>query len=151
MGAPHSPKLQHYWNLTIRLFGVISRTLIRRMLPLCRGAVVVFYCLSRLSKRKGNNFQSCSCVSTTVWLLHLNFNETLGERAKWEQLKNTSFFVEILETAADKTAPVLPITSHIRNRPKRRGGHSGQRWICKGEFISDVLKIPKHGLTSVGR
>ena len=28
-GAPHSPKLQHHWNLTIRLFSVISRTLIR--------------------------------------------------------------------------------------------------------------------------
>ena len=26
-GTPHSPKLQHYWNLTIRLFSVISRTL----------------------------------------------------------------------------------------------------------------------------
>ena len=29
-GALHSPKLQHHWNLTIRLFGVISRTLIGR-------------------------------------------------------------------------------------------------------------------------
>ena len=27
-GAPHYPKLQHQWNLTIRLFSVISRTLI---------------------------------------------------------------------------------------------------------------------------
>ena len=27
-GTPHSPKLQHYWNLTIRLFGVIFRILI---------------------------------------------------------------------------------------------------------------------------
>ena len=25
-GTLHSPKLQHYWNLTIRLFGLISRT-----------------------------------------------------------------------------------------------------------------------------
>ena len=28
-GAPHSPKPQHYWNLTIILFSVISRTLDR--------------------------------------------------------------------------------------------------------------------------
>ena len=28
MGGLHSPKLQHYWNLNIRLFSVISRTLI---------------------------------------------------------------------------------------------------------------------------
>ena len=27
-GTPHSPKLQHCWNLTIRLFSVISRTLV---------------------------------------------------------------------------------------------------------------------------
>ena len=27
-GAPYSPKLRHYWNLTIRLFSVISRTLV---------------------------------------------------------------------------------------------------------------------------
>ena len=27
-GTPHSPKLQHHWNLTIRLFSVISRKLV---------------------------------------------------------------------------------------------------------------------------
>ena len=27
-GYPHSPKLRHYWSLTIRLFSVISRTLV---------------------------------------------------------------------------------------------------------------------------
>ena len=27
-GTPHSPKLHHYWNITIRLFNVISRTLV---------------------------------------------------------------------------------------------------------------------------
>ena len=27
-GAPHSPKLQHHWNLAIWLFSVISRTVI---------------------------------------------------------------------------------------------------------------------------
>ena len=53
-GAPHFPKLQHHWNLIIRLFSVISRTLIGRgeVLPLCRGAVGVFYRPSRLSKKK---------------------------------------------------------------------------------------------------
>ena len=29
-GAPHSPMLQHYWNLTITLFSVICQTLIER-------------------------------------------------------------------------------------------------------------------------
>ena len=39
------PKLQHFWNLTIRLFSVISRTVIGggEVLPLCREAVGVFY------------------------------------------------------------------------------------------------------------
>ena len=32
-GILHSPKLQHYWNLTIRLFSVISRTLVGRSHP----------------------------------------------------------------------------------------------------------------------
>ena len=44
------PKTQHHWNLTIRLFSVISRTLTGGILPLCRGAVGVFYCASRLGK-----------------------------------------------------------------------------------------------------
>ena len=47
--APYSPKPQHYWNLTIRLFSVISRKLIARGLPLCRGAVSVFYSPSWLN------------------------------------------------------------------------------------------------------
>ena len=42
------PKLQHYWNLAIRLFSVISRTLIGGVLPLCREAVSVFYNPTRL-------------------------------------------------------------------------------------------------------
>ena len=50
-GTPHSPKLQHYWNLTIRLSSVISRTLIGvGVLHLCRKAVSVFYSPSWLGK-----------------------------------------------------------------------------------------------------
>ena len=36
--TPYSPKLQYYWNLPIRLFGVISRILVwGGILPPCRG------------------------------------------------------------------------------------------------------------------
>ena len=42
-GTPHSQKLQHYWNLTIRLFSVKCRTLVGGVLPLCREEVGVFY------------------------------------------------------------------------------------------------------------
>ena len=44
----HSPTLQHYWSLTIRLFSIISRTLVKGDLPLCRDAVGVFYSSNRL-------------------------------------------------------------------------------------------------------
>ena len=44
---PHSPKIQNYWSLTIRLFSVITRTLLEWVLPLCRGAVGVIYSPSR--------------------------------------------------------------------------------------------------------
>ena len=46
----HSPKLQYYWSLTIRLFSVISRTLIGGVLPLCRDAIRVFCSPSRLDQ-----------------------------------------------------------------------------------------------------
>ena len=42
MNIPHSPKLQHHWNLAIRLFSVISRTLDGFFLPLCRDEISVF-------------------------------------------------------------------------------------------------------------
>ena len=52
-GTPHSPKFQHYWNPPIRLFSVISRTLVGEghFTPLQRGAAVVLYHLSRLDER----------------------------------------------------------------------------------------------------
>ena len=45
-GTPHFPKLQHHWNLTIRLF-LISRTFVWGVLPLWTDAVGVFYSSSR--------------------------------------------------------------------------------------------------------
>ena len=46
----HSPKLQHYWNLTIRLFSVIysGHSGGEGVLPLCREAVGIFYSPNRL-------------------------------------------------------------------------------------------------------
>ena len=45
-GIPRSPKFLHHWNLTIRLFNFISRTLVGMgwggILSLCRNAVGVF-------------------------------------------------------------------------------------------------------------
>ena len=47
MGASHSPKLRHYWSLTMRLFSVISRIFVGGV---CRDSVVVFYSPSRLDQ-----------------------------------------------------------------------------------------------------
>ena len=44
-------KLQHYWSLTIRLFSVITRTLVGGGgLPLCRDAIGVFCSPNRLGQ-----------------------------------------------------------------------------------------------------
>ena len=40
-GYLHSPKLQHYWNLAIRLFSVIFRTLEGGVLLFCKDAVSI--------------------------------------------------------------------------------------------------------------
>ena len=48
----HSPKLHYDWNLTIRLFSVISRTIVEEgFLLFCRGAVGVFFSSSRLGRK----------------------------------------------------------------------------------------------------
>ena len=41
-GTAHSPNLQHYKNLIIKLYCVISRTIVGEVLRLCRDAVSVF-------------------------------------------------------------------------------------------------------------
>ena len=47
-GTPYSSKLQIYWNLTIRLFSVISRILVGGVLHQCRQTFGVSYSPSRL-------------------------------------------------------------------------------------------------------
>ena len=47
-GTTHSPILQHFWSLAIRLFYAKSRTLIWFFLPLCKDAIGVFYSLGGL-------------------------------------------------------------------------------------------------------
>ena len=51
-GVQCTPKHQYYWNLIIRLFSVISRTLVGGVLPLCGEDVGVIYSLSRLGNVK---------------------------------------------------------------------------------------------------
>ena len=67
--------LQHYWNLTIRLFSVIFRTFVEGVLPFCLGAVGVFYSPSRLghitpdqSKPGSNCIEGCLTLPQTLVL-----------------------------------------------------------------------------------
>ena len=53
-GSSYSPKLRHFWSLTIRLFSVISRTLFGGVSSFCREAVGVFSSSSRLGQRALN-------------------------------------------------------------------------------------------------
>ena len=64
-GTPHSPKFQYNWNLTIRLFSIISRTLVGGVLPLCREAVsLLFYDSSRLGKDRWSDVRVDVVVET---------------------------------------------------------------------------------------
>ena len=58
---------------------------------------------------------SCS-VSTIVWLLHLDFTKTLGEKVRYELHKDVAgCFEQILEAAPYKTAAIRPLTSYLTN------------------------------------
>ena len=62
-GTPHSPKLQHCWNLTIRLFSVISRTLVMGggLTPLQR------CCQCILQPQLTGQSTYIWCIHTVVW------------------------------------------------------------------------------------
>ena len=66
---------------------------------------------------------SCSRVCTTVWLHHMDSNQTLGEKVRWEPRKDTvCCFEQILEAAPHKTSAVQPITPpHLANHPIKTG------------------------------
>ena len=61
--------LQHYLNLTIRLFSVISKTLIvGGILPLCIEEVSVFYSTSQLGKKYLDNMYKMFRVFFVQWI-----------------------------------------------------------------------------------
>ena len=68
-GTPNFPKLQHYWNLTIRLFRIISRTHVARgVLFLCREAVGVFYNPSRQGNLKNEIYVYVPSSKPIFWI-----------------------------------------------------------------------------------
>ena len=76
-GTLHSTKLQHYWNLTNRLFSVISRTPVvcGGVLPLYRDAVGVFCSPSQLGQdqiSKENFITYAICEPASLFHLEPN-------------------------------------------------------------------------------
>ena len=114
---------------------------------------------------------SCSHVNITVWLLHWDLNETLGEEARWELHKDVvNHFEQILKAGPHKTAAIWLLTSHRswRQHPTkqqlyghlppitktiqiRRTRYAGHCWRSRDKLISDVLLwTPSHGRAKTG-
>ena len=63
---------------------------------------------------------SCSCISTTVWLHHLDSDKTLREKVRWELHKDAACcFEEILEAAPYTIATVQLLTSYLAKYPSK--------------------------------
>ena len=95
--------------------------------------------LNLISLKKKQEFFQLVVVSTIVSVYHLDFNEMLGEKAKWELHKDDVYcFEQILEAALHKTAALWPFTSHIANHPSKMS----KTWLTLSmnsfTFISSV-------------
>ena len=97
-GNLHSPNLQDYWSLTIKLFSVISRILIVGVLLLCRDAVGVFYSHNRLgwfSNRPSSMPLCLSFINSKIiynLIISCNFYDFRRNQTFFETQKNFSVY-----------------------------------------------------------
>ena len=69
-GIPNSPKLRHYWNLTIRLFCFISRTTVAGVgYPFAEKFFGVFNCPSRLGNTQDVTLINKNRISSVVYVI----------------------------------------------------------------------------------
>ena len=166
-GTLHSTKLQHYSSLTIRLFSIISRTLVGGSLtPLQR----YIWCILQnpladldlrryktrhlqTNKMKRSLFQaavvSILLYGCTTWMLTKRLEKKLDGN-----------YIRMLRAILNKSQrqhPTrhqlyghrLPITKTIQVRRTRHAGHC---WRSRDELISDVLLwTPTYGRAKAGR
>ena len=93
-GCSHFPKLQHYWSLTIRLLSVISRTLVRKVLPLCWDAVGVFCSSSWLGQVFGVVTWSYNHLRRVIIWSHIDmYKSFVFDRKSWNHLTVGKTFV----------------------------------------------------------
>ena len=65
-------------------------------------------------------FQLCGCVSTTIWMHHMDANEMHGEKARWRLHKNAMWcFEKPLEVTLRKTVNVQPPTFYLSHHPSK--------------------------------
>ena len=122
-GTPHSPKLQHCWNLNIRLFSVISRT------PVGRG----FY----PSAEKQSVYSTAPADwAISVWRksLTVTTQECCGQY--WT-------------SPGGSTSEFSCFTTTCHPSRTRHGRHS---WKSRDKLMSDImLWTPSHGRAKVER
>ena len=128
----YSLKLQHYWNPTIKLFSVISRTLVGG------GSYPTAGMQSVRSKVPGH----WASVVVSVCL----------EEARQQLHKNVASNIEhVLAATPHKALTIRPLTSHHENY-QRRTRHAGHCWRSRDELIKDVLLwTPTYGRAKAGR
>ena len=78
-GTLYSPKLQHYWNLTIRLFSIISRTLVGVGVSYPSGEKQLVYSTALTDKQKeprenANVFENNTSKNVSIFLGAYSYN-----------------------------------------------------------------------------
>ena len=99
VGTLHSPKIQHYWSLTIRLFSVISRTLVGESYPSAEMQSVCSTAPADLAYNALNdivNVQNSSKRSLLLWRRWLQINETHIILLDAKREKTFNFFYLLL-------------------------------------------------------
>ena len=95
--------------------------------------------INSLWSNKTGFLQNCNCVSSTVWLHHLNSNKRLEEKARLELYKDaTCYFEQILEAACYKTTSVWPITFHLTNY-LRQIRHAATQLVMAVEYVDCIF------------
>ena len=80
-------------------------------------------------------------INSTVWLHYLNFNEILGEKARWKIHKDVTWCFDQTQAAAPyKTVYVWPLSSYLTNYLSSPNIY----WALRGIYIYIYIYIYIH-------
>ena len=96
---------------------------------------------------------SSGCVSTTLWMYHMDVDQTNKEKARQKLHKNVTCYTEqIFETTPHEIASVWPLIPISKTIKMRRARHEGLSWRSKNELRSNILLwTPSQGHACVDR